>query len=113
MKFHKEVISNSINCLVNKTSEFKSSFTVLKCNSIAYLIALRSMVGIALSPAMSQPLSGRDRIEQTATIRALVKADETGPIEFSITNAVCATKGRFSCRIYFLCARSKTSDFSW
>ncbi|MCH5586316.1 phage tail tube protein [Shimazuella sp. AN120528] len=40
----------------------------------------------AVYTAMSQPLSGRDRIEQTATIRALVKADGTGPIEFSITN---------------------------
>jgi hypothetical protein len=36
--------------------------------------------------AMGQPLSGRDRIEQTATLRGLVKADGTGPIEFSITN---------------------------
>jgi hypothetical protein len=40
----------------------------------------------AVYTAMSQPLSGRDRIEQTANIRALVKADGTGPIEFSITN---------------------------
>jgi hypothetical protein len=40
----------------------------------------------AVYTAMSQPLNGRDRIEQTATIRALVKADGTGPIEFSITN---------------------------
>jgi hypothetical protein len=41
----------------------------------------------AVYTAMSQPLSGRDRIEQTATIRALVKADGTGPIEFSVTNS--------------------------
>lgn len=40
----------------------------------------------AVYTAMSQPLSGRDRIEQSATIRALVKDDGTGPIEFSITN---------------------------
>lgn len=35
---------------------------------------------------MTQPLGGRDRIEQTATLRALVANDGTGPIEFSITN---------------------------
>ncbi|MDQ0418460.1 hypothetical protein J2Z48_002652 [Croceifilum oryzae] len=36
--------------------------------------------------SMQQPLSGRDSIEQTTTLRALVKPDGTGPIEFSITN---------------------------
>lgn len=40
----------------------------------------------AVYTAMEQPLGGRDRIEQTATLRALVKDDGTGPIEFSITN---------------------------
>ena len=35
---------------------------------------------------VSIPLPGRDRIEQTVTARALVAADGSGPIEFSITN---------------------------
>lgn len=36
--------------------------------------------------SMTQPLEGRDRIEQTATLRGLVATDGTGPIEFSVTN---------------------------
>lgn len=36
--------------------------------------------------SMTQPLEGRDRIEQTATLRGLVASDGTGPIEFSVTN---------------------------
>jgi hypothetical protein len=40
----------------------------------------------AVYTSMSQPLGGRDRIEQTATLRALVADDGSGPIEFEITN---------------------------
>jgi len=37
--------------------------------------------------AMEQPVAGRERIEQTATLRGLVAADGTGPIQISITNS--------------------------
>jgi hypothetical protein len=41
----------------------------------------------AVYTSMSQPLGGRDRIEQTATLRALADTtDDSGPIEFQITN---------------------------
>jgi hypothetical protein len=40
----------------------------------------------AVYTAMSQPLGGRDRIEQTATLRALVAENGSGPIAFTITN---------------------------
>lgn len=40
----------------------------------------------AVYTTISQPLSGRDRIEQTATLRALVADDGSGPIEFTVTN---------------------------
>ncbi|MBS7531826.1 hypothetical protein IC619_015240 [Hazenella sp. IB182353] len=42
----------------------------------------------AVFTTMTQPLSGRDRIEQSATVRGLVASDSTGPIEFSVTNDV-------------------------
>lgn len=37
--------------------------------------------------AMEQPVAGRERIEQTATLRGLVAADGTGPIQISVTNS--------------------------
>ncbi|SHF32752.1 hypothetical protein SAMN05444392_11556 [Seinonella peptonophila] len=36
--------------------------------------------------SMTQLLEGRERIEQTATLRGLVASDGVGPIEFSVTN---------------------------
>jgi len=37
---------------------------------------------------VSIPLPGRDRIEQTVTARGLVSEDDSGPVEFIITNNV-------------------------
>jgi len=36
--------------------------------------------------AMEQPVGGRERIEQTGTLRGLVTSDGTGPIQISVTN---------------------------
>jgi len=36
--------------------------------------------------SMEQPVGGRERIEHTGTVRGLVAADGTGPIQISVTN---------------------------